>query len=112
MREEPLYVSVSQQQHDVVLWAGEITLHVINAGSPKALKDKVTWRLYNYNPDKTAPRQLAHETKENDPYLVLPRGWYYVEAHLPDRVVTHMIEVEMGYHYNYSLDAKNAKKKG
>jgi len=111
VREEPLYVSTAAQQHDVVLWAGEITLQVINAGSARSLKDKITWRLYNYNPDKTAPRHLAYETKETEPYLVLPRGWYYVEAQLPDRVVTHMIEVEMGYHYRYSLNAADAARK-
>ena len=82
---------------------GTIHLRVIDGVGGRLLKAPITWRVLTYGRDDEGQRHLLAEAKGATPELVLPAAWYIVYAHLPDRVIRHLIEVAAGRTFQYTL---------
>ncbi len=83
---------------------GWVRLQVVPHGGAAPLTSAVDWQILTFARDATGRRQLVAETKNAQPELALPEGFYLAQAQTRDALVKHTIEVAAGRSYSYTLD--------
>jgi len=99
-----LDVASSTVKHRVNLNAGRVNLKVIPHRGAKAVKGDVEWEIMTYGRDASGKRHLVATARGPHPDLVLPHGFYLVQAKTRDAKVKHTIEVTAGHTFKYTLN--------
>lgn len=100
-KEEKIVVEPAGTSHTVVLNAGEITLGVVTGSNRSKVQRQIHWTIRQFG--TKASSKPYYETVAAQPYVVLPAGWYKVQAAFDGAVLNHVVEVEVGHHYNYFI---------
>lgn len=92
------------QTHLIDLRAGEIDLSLRPSAKARAVEAPLEWRVHRYRKGAEKGKEVAR-LQGNRPRLLLREGWYEVEVDFEGRTVGHLIEVNAGQAYNYTLIA-------
>ena len=104
--EQNIVVGANNTKHVMNLNAGIIKLRMIPDINAKPLTSDTDWQILTYGKDAQGNRQEVHRVVSPDPELVLPAGWYVVQAYNGNTMTKHTIEVTAGISYKYTLVKK------
>lgn len=89
--------------YTAALKAGKATLAMITKIGGKPVKDEITWRVLTWKKDSKGNRQLITTVIGAQQMLLLPQGWYLLEANRNGKITKHTIEISNGRTYDYTL---------
>jgi len=101
--QEDIVVGAEQKKHVVNLNAGVISLRMIPDINGKPLTTDTDWQILTYGRDAQGNRHEVHRVVSPNPQLVLPAGWYVVQAYNGGTMTKHTLEVTAGISYKYTL---------
>ena len=96
--------SASAPNHTINLNAGYIDLKMIPHIGGDPVATPIDWKILTFGKNYQGKRELLHEIP-NSPrtFVVLPAGWYIVQAWEGDKLTKHAIEVVPGATLKYTL---------
>ena len=102
--QDDITINSASSNHTVNLNAGYIDLKVIPHIGGDPVATPIDWKILTFGKDYQGKRQLLHEFPNNPrPFVVLPAGWYIVQAWEGDKLTKHAIEVVPGATLKYTL---------
>lgn len=82
---------------------GTIRLRVIPQIGGATVNEQINWRVTTFGRDASGVRPTVAEVTGSTPELVLPAGWYVVNARMTDSTIKHPVEVTAGRTFKYTL---------
>lgn len=102
--QDDIVISSATSSHTVNLNAGYIDLKVIPHIGGDPVATPIDWKILTFGKNYQGKRELLHELPGNPrPFVVLPAGWYIVQAWEGDKLTKHAIEVVPGATLKYTL---------
>lgn len=98
---------LSQGRNQVNLRAGEATLRLVTGDATRAGVRPNGWEVFRYAPGHDTGALVARSS-EARPLLTLSEGWYEVRAEHGSGVTHHVIEVDAGRRFDYSIVAEGS----
>lgn len=97
-------IDSTPSSHTVNLNAGYIDLKMIPHVGGKPVATPIDWKILTFGKDYRGERKLLHEISDTPrTFVVLPAGWYIVQAWEGDKLTKHAIEVVPGATLHYTL---------
>lgn len=102
--QDDIVINSAASNHTVNLNAGYIDLKVIPHIGGDPVATPIDWKILTFGKNYQGKRELLHEFPGNPrPFVVLPAGWYIVQAWEGDKLTKHAIEVVPGATLKYTL---------
>ena len=96
-------VAQATRQQTAALPMGTIRLRVIPEIGGATVDEDIRWRVTTFGRDSSGTRPMVAEVTGSTPELVLPAGWYVVNAQMADKTIKHPVEVTAGRTFKYTL---------
>lgn len=102
--QDDIVINSAASNHTVNLNAGYIDLKVIPHIGGDPVATPIDWKILTFGKNYQGERELLHEFPSNPrPFVVLPAGWYIVQAWEGSKLTKHAIEVVPGATLKYTL---------
>jgi hypothetical protein len=96
-------VAQATREQSAALPMGTIRLRVIPQIGGATVNEQINWRVTTFGRDASGVRPTVAEVTGSTPELVLPAGWYVVNARMTDSTIKHPVEVTAGRTFKYTL---------
>ncbi len=102
--QDDITINAAPSSHTVNLNAGYIDLKMISHIGADPISTPIDWKILTFGKNYQGERELLHEIP-NSPrtFVVLPAGWYIVQAWEGSKLTKHAIEVVPGATLKYTL---------
>lgn len=102
--QDDITIDSSPSSHTVNLNAGYIDLEMIPHVGGETVATPIDWKILTFGKDYRGKRELLHEIPDSPrTSVVLPAGWYIVQAWEGEKLTKHAIEVVPGATLIYTL---------
>jgi hypothetical protein len=96
-------VAQATREQTAALPMGTIRLRVIPEIGGATMNENIQWRVTTFGRDSAGNRPMVAEVSGSTPELVLPAGWYVVNAQVAGGTIKHPVEVTAGRTFKYTL---------
>jgi|GEM_PF-5867613 len=103
IRVSEMQVAQAAREQTAALPMGTIRLRVIPEIGGATMDENIRWRVTTFGRDSSGERPMVAEVTGSTPELVLPAGWYVVNARMADKTIKHPVEVTAGRTFKYTL---------
>lgn len=83
--------------------AGRATFALITKIGGKPVSDAINWRILTWKKNSKGERGVITQMVGAQQQVLLPEGWYLLEANRNGKITKHTIQITAGLNYSYTL---------